>query len=89
MNKCIDIFLEDKRRVVKGLGYYKPQAVDNLKTLVKESVRNYGDAIGFKFKDKKGQIVGKTYIEFDREIDYLGTSLLSLGLKKLKNSNNK
>ena len=84
MSKCIDIYLEDERRIVKGLGYYKPQPVDNLKTLVKESVRNYGDAIGFKFKDKNGKIVGKTYMEFDREIDYLGTSLLSLGLKNSK-----
>jgi long-chain acyl-CoA synthetase len=84
MSKCIDIYLEGEKRIVKGLGYYSPQPVDNLKTLVKESVRNYGEAIGFKFKDKNGKIVGKTYVEFDREIDYLGTSLLSLGLKNSK-----
>lgn len=84
MKKCIDIFFEDKRRIVKGLGYYKPQPVDNLKDLITESVRNYGDAIAFKFKNEKGQIVEKTYSEFGKEIDYLGTSLLSLGLKNSK-----
>ena len=84
MSKCVEIYFENDRRIVKGLGYYQPQPVDNLKTLVKESVKNYGGSIGFKFKDKNGNIVGKTYVEFDREIDYLGTSLLSLGLKNSK-----
>ncbi|TYQ18225.1 UNVERIFIED_CONTAM: long-chain acyl-CoA synthetase [Acetivibrio alkalicellulosi] len=81
MKKGIDIFFEDDRRIVKGLGYYKPRAINDLKELVKGSVKNFGNTVGFKFKDKKGQIVGKTYIEFDKEIDCLGTALLSLGLK--------
>lgn len=81
MKKGVDIFVEDGRRVVKGLGYYQPREVRDLKELVKGSVDKYGGAVGFKFKDKEGRITGKTYTEFESDIDCLGTALLSLGLK--------
>ncbi|HEY8499310.1 MAG TPA: AMP-dependent synthetase, partial [Clostridia bacterium] len=64
--------------VIKGLGYYEPPEIKNLKQLVKKSAEKYGDAIAFRFKDKNGQITGKTYKEFDRDIDCLGTALISL-----------
>ena len=81
MNKGVAISNENGRRVVKGLGYYEPRKVSDLRELVKGSARKYGDAIGFKFKDADGKITGKTYVEFERDIDCLGTALLSLGLK--------
>jgi len=70
-----------EKRVVKGLGYYKAPEIENLKQLVKISAGKYGDSIAFRFKDKNGNITGKTYDEFDRDIDCLGTALVSLGLK--------
>lgn len=82
MNKGISISQRDGRRVVKGLGYYQPRIVGDLKELVKESTRKYGNTIAFRFKDKEGSITGKTYVEFDSDIDYLGTALISMGLKK-------
>jgi len=81
MSKGVSISNENGRRVVKGLGYYEPRQVSDLRELVKGSARKFGDTIGFKFKDAEGRITGKTYIDFDRDIDCLGTALLSLGLR--------
>jgi long-chain acyl-CoA synthetase len=81
MNKGIDISIKQGKRIVKGLGYYKPRNVSDLRELVKGSAKKYGNAVAFKFKDSYGKITGKTYTEFDRDIDCLGTALLSLGLK--------
>jgi long-chain acyl-CoA synthetase len=84
MKKGIEISEKNGRRVVSGLGYYEPRTVIDLRELVKKSAQKYGDAIGFKFKDAEGNITGKTYIEFDRDIDSLGTMLVSMGLKGAK-----
>lgn len=81
MNKGIKIFVENDRRIVKGLGFYEPKTVYDLREMIKNSVNLYGDVVGFRFKDKKGQITGKTYKEFSNDIDYLGTALISLGFK--------
>lgn len=80
MKKGIDISIRNGKRVVTGLGYYETAEIGNLRDLVKSSAKRFGDKVGFKFKDKD-KIVGKTYVEFDRDIDSLGTGLLSLGLK--------
>ncbi len=81
MSKGIKIFNQNGRRIVKGLGYYEPRQFNDLREMVKGSAKRYGDTIGFKFKDKNGNITGKTYKEFDTDIDRLGTALMSLGLK--------
>ena len=81
MNKGISIANMNGRRVVSGLGYYEPKKVTDLRELVKGSASRYKDAPAFKFKDREGNITGKTYVEFERDIDYLGTALLSMGLK--------
>jgi len=66
---------------LKGVGYYPPKTVSDLKELIRKSVEKYGDSIGFKYKDPAGNIICRTYKEFGRDIDCLGTALLSLGLK--------
>ncbi len=81
MKKGIDISNRDGRRIITGLGYYQPHKINDLRELVKNSAKNFGGKTGFKFKDKDGRIVGKTYTQLDRDIDCLGTALLSLGLK--------
>lgn len=81
MKRGISITTRDGRRVVKGLGYYEPRTVCDLREIVKGSVRKYGNSTGFKFKDKNGNITGRTYAELDRDIDCLGTALISMGLK--------
>jgi len=81
MRNGIDISEKSGRRVVTGLGFYEAKVVSDLRELVKGSARKYGDAVGFKYKDAEGRIVGKTYNEFNRDIDALGTALVSTGLK--------
>lgn len=81
MKKGVDISTKDGRRVVTGLGYYENGSLRDLRELVKGSAKRYNDKVGFKFKDTEGKIAGKTYSEFDNDIDSLGTGLMSLGLK--------
>lgn len=81
MKKGIKISMKDGRRVVEGMGYYQPRKIEDLRELVKGSVREYGKAMGFRFKDREGNITGKTYVEFDQDIDSLGTALIAMGLK--------
>lgn len=84
MAKGVLIETKEGKRIVKGLGYYETPEIKNLKHLVKRSVERYRDAVAFRFKDKNGNITGKTYIDFDRDIDCLGTALISLGLKGMR-----
>ena len=81
MKKGVKISMKDGRRVVEGLGYYTPRKIDDLREVVKGSAHRFGDAIAFRFKDGEGNITGKTYVEFDKDIDHLGTALIDLGLK--------
>ncbi|MCR4436083.1 MAG: AMP-binding protein [Clostridiales bacterium] len=81
MDRGIRIFVRENKRIVEGLGYYKPGEGNDLREIVKESARRHGNAVGFRFKTREGGITGRTYAEFDRDIDCLGTALLSLGLK--------
>jgi len=81
VKKCVDIYSEDGRRIVKGTGCHETRKVSDLKELIRESAKNYGNSPAFKFKDKKGNIVAKSYIDFERDINNLGTALISIGLK--------
>lgn len=81
MDKGIRISVKEGKRIVEGVGYYPPAAISDMRELVKGSARKYGSTVGFRFKDKEGRITGKTYTEFDRDIDCLGTVLNSLGMK--------
>ncbi|NLU31926.1 MAG: AMP-binding protein [Clostridiaceae bacterium] len=72
---------QNGRRIVKGLGYYEKKTVQDLKQLVKNCAREYGNKTGFKFKTSDGTIVEKTYIQLDNEIDCLGTALIARGFK--------
>jgi long-chain acyl-CoA synthetase len=82
MEKGIHIYTKDGRKIVKGLAYYECRELNDLRELVKGSAAKYGDTPGFKFKDQEGNIVCRTYIDFDREIDCVGTALISMGLKE-------
>lgn len=77
----MDIYCEDGRRIVKGKGCHETRKVSDLKELIRESAKNYGNSPAFKFKDKNGNIVAKSYIDFERDINNLGTALISIGLK--------
>ena len=81
MDKGFEIYKDDKgRRIVKGHGHYEASYITNCRELVKRSKDKYGSKIAFRFK-KDGALIEKTYIDFDKDIDALGTALYDLGLK--------
>lgn len=81
MKKGAKVYIQNGRKVVRGLGYYEPRTAGDLRELVRGAVQRYGGSAGFKFKDREGRITGRTYLEFGRDIDSLGTALIDLGLK--------
>jgi len=81
MGNGVNVTFENGRKVAEGLGYYETKPVRDIRELVKESARNYGNSTAFKFKDKNGRIKEKTYRDLDTDVDCLGTALISLGFK--------
>ncbi len=80
MEKGIRILSREGKRIVEGVGYYEPDKITDLRQIVKESAKKFGDTKGFLFKNKAGETTGKTYNEFDRDIDCLGTALHDMSL---------
>ncbi len=81
MKKGIEISNIDGKRIIKGIGYYEPENVRDIREIIKGSAKKFGDNSAFKFKDKSGNITGKTFTELDKDVDCLGTALLSMGMK--------
>ncbi len=81
MKKGFEIYEENGRRIVRGLGFYEPKPVLDLRQLVKDAVSAYGAKVAFKYKGKKGEIIEKNYLDLDRDVDSLGTALIARGLK--------
>jgi len=81
MKNYVTEYTQNGRRIIRGVGHYQPKPVSDLKQLVKNCAREYGNRTGFKFKNTQGKIVEKTYVELDQEIDRLGTALIARGFK--------
>lgn len=84
MKKGVNISIRNGRRVVEGLGYYEPRIVRDLKELVRGSAERYGARPAFKFRDKAGNIVFKTFNDLNSDVDCLGTAMMSLGMKDMR-----
>ncbi len=80
MNKGFEVLNKKGRRIVKGHGHYEASYVSDCRELVKRSCEKYGTKVAFKFK-KDGKLIEKNYIDFDKDVDALGTALYNLGLK--------
>ena len=80
MNRGFEVLNKKGRRIVKGHGHYEASYVSDCKELVKRSKDKYGSKVAFKFK-KDGELIEKTYFDFDKDIDALGTALHDIGLK--------
>ena len=81
MKKGAEIYQQNGKRIVKGTGYYPTQKVEDIRQLVKNSAKEYGSKTGFKYKNENGEIIEKSYTQFDQDIDCLGTALMAKGLK--------
>lgn len=61
---------------------YEPMKIENLKDMLKKSGELYGERPAFKYKtDKPGEFKIITHKEFRKDINYLGTALINLGLR--------
>jgi len=84
MKKGVNIVVRNGRRTVEGSGYYQPRPVNDLKELVCQSAERYGNKPAFKYKDKNGRIIYKTYNDLRSDVDCLGTAMLAVGMKDLR-----
>jgi long-chain acyl-CoA synthetase len=84
MPKGIDIYKENKNTIIKGLQYYEPRTVNNLKELLEKSSKKFNNKTAFKYKNKKGDIIEKSYSNFYNDVNALGSSLISMGMKGSK-----
>lgn len=53
----------------------------DLRDMVNQSAEIYGDLDAFLVKDKSGEVHKVSFLQFQSDINYLGTALCSLGLK--------
>jgi len=81
--KVCKIYKKNKRKIVKGLGFFKGAELKNLKDLVKRSKEKFGNKVAFRYK-QNNEIVEKSYIDFSADIDCFGTALCASGLKGAK-----
>ncbi len=60
-------------------GYFKAQEFNNVKEIIENSVKEYGDKEAFIVKDKNKEKHGITYKELYADVNALATSLYNLG----------
>ena len=54
MNKKIcKFYKKNKRRIVKGLGFFEGAELKNLKELVKRSKEKFGNKVAFRYKENR------------------------------------
>jgi long-chain acyl-CoA synthetase len=84
MQKSAAITYSEGRRIVKGEKYYRSDDIQDLREVVKGAAQKYRNRYAFRFKDKSGNITGKTYEELESDVDALGTALINMGLKEAR-----
>lgn len=67
--------------MVNNKPIYNVRTIKNLKDMIEQSERLFGNKNAFLIKTKEENYKGITYKEFKSDIDALGTSLINLGLK--------
>ena len=80
MNKGFELITENGRQIVRGLGHYEATYVSDIRELIKKSRSKYGSKTAFKYKNN-GNIIEKTYIDLDNDVNALGTALHDLGIE--------
>ena len=64
--------------------YHKTYEITNFKDMLYRSATLYKSRPAFKLKNENGQIYNISYEQFKKDVIYLGTTLLSKGLKNKK-----
>ena len=65
----------------RKINYFDTYEIKDLKDMLyKTTIRNQ-NKVAFKLKDNEGKIVNKTYLDFRKDVEALGTKLIEIGLK--------
>lgn len=68
--------------ITEGRAYYQVRKIISLKDMLKKCESWYSDNIAFKYRyEPRLDTITKTYREFVKDVDSLGTALLKIGLK--------
>lgn len=66
------------RREIK---YFKTYEITDLKDMLYKTTKKNSNKIAFKLKDKNGKKVRKTFLDFRKDVEALGTKLIQMGFK--------
>lgn len=68
--------------ITEGKSYYHVQEIKSLKDMLEKCESKYSDNIAFRYRHKPGlEVESKTYREFARDVNRLGSALINIGLK--------
>ena len=76
----VRIYERDGRIVAEGMGRNRPEKVRDIKEMLTSTVAKYRNNIAFKYK-LNGKLVTKTFGEFERDVNNLGTVLIDMCLE--------
>ncbi len=60
---------------------FQAKKFNNLKEIINNTKKEFGNEVAFKFKQENGEITTMSYNEYIDEVNALGTALISIGLK--------
>lgn len=63
---------------------YRERTVENFKQLINNCAENYGENIAFTLKSKSKEVIDVSYSKVKKDVENLGTALLSIGLENKK-----
>ena len=65
----------------RKINYFDTYEVKNLKDMLYKTTLRNQNKVAFRLKDNEGKIVNKTYLDFRKDVEALGTKLIEMGLK--------
>ena len=65
----------------RKINYFDTYEIKNLKDMLYKTTLRNQNQVAFRLKDNEGKIVNKTYLDFRKDVEALGTKLIEMGLK--------
>ena len=65
----------------RKINYFDTYEIKDLKDMLYKTTLRNQNKIAFRLKDNEGKIVNKTYLDFRKDVEALGTKLVEMGLK--------
>ncbi|HCC04249.1 MAG TPA: AMP-dependent synthetase [Clostridiales bacterium] len=65
----------------RKINYFDTYEINDLKDMLYKTTLRNQNKVAFRLKDNEGKIVNKTYLDFRKDVEALGTKLIEMGLK--------